>query len=85
MYNNFLRKKTKSYLTPSAVDFEDTSTGQITEGEWRQQVLELVGLQPIRKNREKNNIPAERIRDFYKEYYNNKGKVPFQEQMINHC
>lgn len=82
--HNFLRKKSRAYFTPSAVDWEDISTGQLTEGEWRQEVSELVGLQGIRQNRRRNNILAEKIRGFYRDYYNNEGAVPFQEQMINH-
>ncbi|KAJ8945476.1 hypothetical protein NQ314_009228 [Rhamnusium bicolor] len=70
-----------SYLTPTAVDWEDTSTGQLSEGEWRKEISELVGLK--RQNRRESNILAEKIRGFYKDYYNNEGSVVFQENMIN--
>lgn len=82
--HNYLRKKSDSYLTPTVVDWEDPSTGQITEGEWRKEVSELVGLTPRRNNNRNNNVLAENIRRFYKDYYNHEGSVHFQENMINH-
>lgn len=82
--HNFLRRRSPSYLTPSSVDFEDTTTGQLTEGEWRQCVRELLGLRQIRPDRAgREESLANVVRNTYKSFYNNEGSVAFQEQMIN--
>lgn len=82
--HNFLRRRNPSYLTSSCVDFEDTATGQLTEGEWRQCVRELVGLQPRGRGRAgREQSIANIVRDAYKSFYNNEGSVTFQEEMIN--
>lgn len=79
--HNYLRKKSPTYLTPSSVDWEDVSSEQLVEGEWRQHVRELLGLQSLRKGPQETL--AEVFRGYYKDYYNNEGKVEFQERMIN--
>lgn len=83
--HNFLRRKSSSYLTASSVDWEDTSTGQLTEGEWRKSVRELVGLQRIGRNTKTKESESlgEVVRVLYKDYYNSEGSVSFQESMIN--
>nr|CAI5854094.1 unnamed protein product [Callosobruchus analis] len=59
--HTYLRKKSDSYLTPTVVDWENLSTGHITEGQWRKEGSELVGLTPRRNNNRNNNVLAESI------------------------
>nr|CAI5861315.1 unnamed protein product [Callosobruchus analis] len=59
--HNYLCKKSDSYLTPTLFDWEDPSTGEITEGQWRKEVSELVGLTSRRNTNKNNNVLAENI------------------------
>ncbi|XP_046684357.1 uncharacterized protein LOC124370111 [Homalodisca vitripennis] len=80
--HNFLRQKSPTYLTQSSVDWEDTSAGQLNEGEWRQNTQELLGFKRMRRDGREQSI-ANAVRGWYKSFYNNEGSVDFQEKMIN--
>lgn len=81
---NYLRRTSSTYLTPISVDWEDTEIGLLTEGEWRQSVRKLVGMKP--RNRSGKEISlTEIIQGYYRDFYNDEGKVEFQERMINRC
>lgn len=80
--HNYLRRKSSTYLTPSCVDWEDTATGQLTEGEWRKNVHQLVGLKARSRSGRETSL-AQTIRGYYWDFYNEEGKVEFQERMIN--
>lgn len=80
--HNFLRQKSSTYLTPSCVDWEDTSAGQLNEGEWRRSTRELFGVQKRRRDGTEHSI-ATAVRNLYRSFYNNEGSVEFQERMIN--
>lgn len=80
--HNYLRRKSSTYLTSSSVDWENTDTGLLTEGEWRQSVRQLVGMKPRNRSGKETSL-AETIRGYYRDFYNDEGKVEFQERMIN--
>ncbi|XP_008181021.1 uncharacterized protein LOC103308774 [Acyrthosiphon pisum] len=79
--HNFLRKKSSTFYTSANhIDSEDTESGNIIQGQWRQ-IGEMVPLQQSLSYTPQN---AKLVRDKYKEYFNNEGKVSFQEKMIHH-
>lgn len=43
--HNHLRKKSKTYLTPTCIDREDLEKGSVINGTWRQATNELTSLQ----------------------------------------
>lgn len=80
--HNYLRRKSSTYLTPTSVDWEDTKTTILTEGEWRQNVRQLLGIKQHNRSGKETYL-AEAIRGYYRDFYNNEGAIEFQERMIN--
>lgn len=80
--HNYLRRTSSTYLTLTSVDWEDTKTGLLTEGAWRQSVRQLVGMKPRNRSGKKISL-AETIQGYYRDFHNDEGKVEFQERMIN--
>lgn len=78
--HNFLRRKSSTYyISENQLDKEDLATGKILQGQWRQNG-EMVSLQRTSSYIHNN---AKIVRDKFKKYYNNEGKVSFQDKMIN--
>lgn len=81
--HNFLLKHSKNYLQPSNLDFENVENGVVIEGDWRNDMNQLLGLQYLR-GKQQTLLRDKGIRDLYKNYYNsNHGSIDFQETMIN--
>lgn len=79
--HNFLRKKSSTYYTSANhIDLEDVESGNIIQGKWRQ-IGEMVPLQATSSYTPQN---AKLVRDKFKQYFNNEGKVSFQEKMIHY-
>lgn len=78
--HNFLRRRNSNYIIRSLVDDEDLNNGTMTTGQWRNEVSGFHGLQ---KNKQSSTTSASLIRDTFKAYYNNEGKVDFQDRMVN--
>lgn len=71
--HNFLRRKSKKqYVTETCVDQEDTKSGTVISGEWRQ-IGNLLELERIKSTNASNT--AETVRDSYKKFYNTVGKI----------
>lgn len=81
--HNYLRtgSLTRYTYTPaSLVDQEDTETGQIICGAWRQ---EPECLQPIAASSDRNpTLQAKEVREEYCSYFNTNGAVSWQENSI---
>lgn len=78
--HNFLLDKFPGKAT-NDVDREDPLTYQVIPGAWRQDVVNLVGLQPICGNTSLKT--AKHNRRYLCKYYNSEaGKVPWQDKMI---
>lgn len=76
--HNFLRRKCSStYITPECVDQEDCVNGGIQPG-LRGDII--AGLQ--HGHNRHASTAATTVRDAYMNYFNNEGKVPWQENMI---
>ena len=72
------------YTPPGYIDKEDEMTGQFQHGEWRREGQEqgLLRLQHQGSNRHAN--AAIEMRETLCEYFNNIGRVPWQDQAINY-
>ncbi|GFS08056.1 protein ALP1-like [Elysia marginata] len=77
--HNFLRKKSKNYLRPGSVDWEDTNH-EVHLAEWRDHQNQLERLGPCRSR----NIGAgaRAVRDSFREYFCTQGRVHWQEERI---
>lgn len=78
--HNFLRKKSKSYLTPTCVDSEDVENCTFKSGTWRQAIDQLT---PLQRNIQRPSNDGKQIRNILTEYFNGEGKVTFQDRMVN--
>lgn len=82
--HNLLRSKstTRNIITPAgSLDLEDTVTGEIVPGSWREnQPNLLVGLETVPGQRA--TVGAIKNRDLYMEYFNTVGSVPWQEKVL---
>lgn len=80
--HNFLRRKCSNTYTPNDVfDVEDTITGNITLG-LRTHSDNLLDLQNgYNRN---HSAEAKEVREQFKIYFNNSGKVSWQEKMVSH-
>ncbi|KAL4090171.1 hypothetical protein QTP88_025070 [Uroleucon formosanum] len=78
--HNFLRRRCNAYISPITVDSEDTDGCEKHQGDWRNNAVELVGLQPV--NSRTATIRAKINRDNYKEFFNTEGRVEWQDAMI---
>ena len=78
--HNFLRRNSSNYYTSvNQLDIENLDTGNIIQGQWHH-IGEMVLLQ---RTLNYSNRNAKSVRDKFKQYFNNEGKVSFQEKMIN--
>lgn len=77
--HNFLRKRqSRAYVTTNLVDSEDLQAGVITNGSWRDVVInEITPLQHNTTNRNAANS-AKAVRDTYSNFFNNEGQVSWQ-------
>lgn len=82
--HNYLRSGSLSrhtYTPPSLVDQEDTETGQVVRGAWRE---EPECLQPIAASADRNpSMQAKEVREEYCTYFNTNGAVSWQEHSIS--
>ncbi|XP_055846366.1 uncharacterized protein LOC129912239 [Episyrphus balteatus] len=76
--HNFLRAHSLDYITQKCVDREDFESGTLAPGNWRQED-EFLPLETQNPRRATNS--AKDIRNKLKDYYNNEGKVSFQNKM----
>lgn len=82
--HNYLRSGSLTrytYTPPSLVDQEDTETGQIIRGAWRE---EPECMQPIAASSDRNPcVQAKEVREEYCSYFNTNGAVSWQENSIS--
>lgn len=79
--HNYLRRHCRpSYTSSQVLDFEDIETGCIIrEAEWRSQP-QMIGLQV--GNQRQAAQSAKEARNKYLSYFNNQGRVPWQDRAI---
>ena len=82
--HNYLRTGSLTrytYTPPNLVDQEDTETGQIIHGAWRQ---EPECLNPIAASSDRNpSLQAKQVREEFCSYFNTSGAVSWQDNAIS--
>lgn len=76
--HNYLRKSS-SYICQGSMDMVYEEEGRIIEGSWRTQET-LINLQ--HGNNRNSTELAKDIRNIYCQYFNNEGKIPWQDKFI---
>lgn len=78
--HNFLRQKSKDYISHSCVDHADFDTYKLQPGQWREhpQLLSLQG-----NNQRQQTEDGKRVREIFATFFNGAGAVGFQERMAN--
>lgn len=77
--HNYLRKRSTNYITRNCVDLEDIENNTFRPGDWRQND-NSVGLNRTERQR---TADGNAVRQIFTEYFNDQGRVDFQERMIN--
>lgn len=75
--HNYLRRHSAAYL--SDIDKEDTDTGEIIAGLWRENGPFLT---PVQRTPQGNTSAGKSTRNSYKEYFNAEGRVAFQDKIF---
>lgn len=82
--HNYLRTESLTrytYTPPSLVDQEDTETGQLIHGAWRE---EPECMRPIAASSDRNSsLQAKQVREEYCSYFNTNGAVSWQENALS--
>ncbi|CAI6346371.1 unnamed protein product [Macrosiphum euphorbiae] len=79
--HNFLRKTSNSYASNKTFDKEDTNTHEIiNNGDWRNEAADITEIQKLVQRNAHSD--AKINRNNYKQFYNEKGKVDWQEEML---
>lgn len=77
--HNYLSKKNAVYVTDTSVDNEDVTNLVFRPGEWR----ETHSLVPLcQTNVRQRNEAGNEVRNTFTTYFNNEGKLSFQEDML---
>lgn len=77
--HNYLRKKSCNYLTRNCVDLEDTEKYTFRPGDWRQNDNSV----SVNRTERQRTADGNSVRQIFTEYFNDQGRVDFQERMIN--
>ena len=78
--HNFLRKyHSRAYVTMDLVDCEDVQAGVTRNGSWKDVVNEITPLPANTLSRNATNT-AKAVREEYSHYFNNEGKVSWQQK-----
>lgn len=77
--HNFLRKKSANYVTRNCVDREDTEDNTFRPGDWRVNDISI----GLNRSERQRTADGNAVRQIFTEYFNNQGRVDFQERMIN--
>lgn len=81
--HHFLRRKCRmTYTNPAALDNEDTETGSVTEGEWRRDPVGDYTFQRLKCKPRKATELTKASRIDYMKYFIGKGRVPWQDRMV---
>ncbi|XP_068212094.1 uncharacterized protein [Palaemon carinicauda] len=83
--HNFLRRSCrKSYTPQNMIDFENTESGILQDGDWRKADYNATHFANIQVARQRNACDsAKDVRFSYVEYFSGNGKVPWQDTMIH--
>lgn len=82
--HNFLMKNSSSYIKQTSFDSENVETHEIEPGTWRQEINNInETIASLQTNSVKNSSAIAKInRDEYLKFFNEKGKISWQDEMI---
>ncbi|KAJ8971000.1 hypothetical protein NQ317_012113 [Molorchus minor] len=81
--HNFLRTSpgSNSYMPLGELDRENSSTGEIIEGLWRQDSEQLTSMLPLNRVGRKSSASAQEARNEFADYFlTEQGRVPWQDK-----
>ncbi|XP_074032172.1 uncharacterized protein [Leptinotarsa decemlineata] len=78
--HNWLKKTNPRYVMGDLIDYEDEDH-RVFPGSWRQNDSGLQNLPAT--NHRHSNMEAQQIRNKYRDYFNNEGAVPWQNQITD--
>lgn len=78
--HNWLRTRSASYIQPGLIDEENTNSGEIIRGSWRE--IPQEAFRPLSSFSGNHSRNAHRIRDHYSDYFVGQGRLEWQERMI---
>lgn len=76
LHNWLTKTSQRSYLPYGSVDNEDIETGEIIPGQWRHEISDLRNIE--RYGGRRSTDMAKKMREKFKDYFNNEGAVPWQ-------
>lgn len=79
--HNYLRKSVPRYIPSKFVDREDITKASFLKGNWRNITDGLTPLQHISDSQ--RNTDGNEVRNKFMQYFNDEGRVSFQDKMIN--
>lgn len=80
--HNWLRYNSMgTYFPRGSVDVQDTDRGEIIPGTWRSETCELPSIRHFGSNHHSREAKA--IRDGYKQYFMNEGRISWQDTMVH--
>jgi hypothetical protein len=81
LHNWLTNSAVGTYLPRGSVDIEDIDRGEIIPGSWRSEVHGMVDIGRFASNHHSQQAKA--IRDAYKKYFMNEGRVSWQNKMVH--
>ncbi|XP_063388799.1 uncharacterized protein LOC134674612 [Cydia fagiglandana] len=81
--HNYLRKTSSNYVTTNCVDGEDTKNISFRPGDWRRNDISVGIVNTDGRTDRQRTAEGNAVRQKFTEYFNNQGRVDFQERMIN--
>lgn len=78
--HNFLRRKSKNYISHHCLDYDDFDNNKVQPGQWREhpQLLSVQGTSQRLQTED-----GKRVRNMFTTFFNGAGAVGFQERMVN--
>jgi hypothetical protein len=83
--HNFLRDQVSANSDEDLVDTEDVATGVTVPGSWRQLVCNGSWSRLAADNSRRSTEYASEVREEFCAFFNNEGRVPWQDSMLEHC
>jgi hypothetical protein len=82
--HNFLLKNSSSYIKQTSFDSENVETHEIEPGTWRQEINNIdETIISLQTNSIKNSSTIAKMnREEYLKFFNEKGKISWQDEMI---
>jgi hypothetical protein len=81
LHNWLTNSAVGTYLPRGSVDIEDIDRGEIIPGSWRSEVRGMVNIGRFASNHHSHQAKA--IREAYKKYFMNEGRVSWQNKMVH--